>query len=55
MAESEEELKSFLLKVKEEEEEAGLELSIHGGSTNECSRCGEQCGDSLKTGNGTAV
>ena len=55
MAESEEELKSFLLKVKEEDEEAGLKLNIHGGNTNECSRCGEQCGDSLKTGNRTAV
>ena len=28
MAESEEELKSFLMKVKEESEEAGLKLSI---------------------------
>ena len=28
MAESEEELKSFLMKVKEESEKAGLELSI---------------------------
>ena len=29
MAESEEELKSFLMKVKEESENAGLKLSIH--------------------------
>ena len=29
MAESEEELKSFLMKVKEESEKAGLKLSIH--------------------------
>ena len=29
MAESEEELKSFLKKVKEESEKAGLKLSIH--------------------------
>ena len=29
MAESEEELKSFLMKVKEESEKAGLKLNIH--------------------------
>ena len=29
MAESEEKLKSFLMKVKEESEKAGLKLSIH--------------------------
>ena len=29
VAESEEELKSFLMKVKEESEEAGLKLNIH--------------------------
>ena len=29
MAESEEELKSLLMKVKEESEEAGLKLNIH--------------------------
>ena len=29
MAESEEELKNFLMKVKEENEKVGLELSIH--------------------------
>ena len=29
MAESKEELKSFLMKVKEESEEAGLKLNIH--------------------------
>ena len=29
MAESEEELKSFLMKVKEENEKAGLKLNIH--------------------------
>ena len=29
MAESEEELKSLLMKVKEESEEAGLQLNIH--------------------------
>ena len=30
MAESEEELKSLLMKVKEESEKAGLKLNIHG-------------------------
>ena len=34
MAESKEELKSLLLKVKEEDEEAGLKLNIHGGNAN---------------------
>ena len=29
MAESEEELKSFLMKLKEESEEIGLKLNIH--------------------------
>ena len=29
MAESEEELKSFLMKIKEESEKAGLKLNIH--------------------------
>ena len=29
MAESEEELKSFLMKMKEESEKAGLKLNIH--------------------------
>ena len=29
MAESKQELKSFLMKVKEESEEAGLKLNIH--------------------------
>ena len=32
MAESEEELKSLLMKVKEESEKAGLKLSIQKGS-----------------------
>ena len=34
MAESKEELKRLLLKVKEEDEEAGLKLNIHGGNAN---------------------
>ena len=34
MAESKEELKRLLLKVKEEDEEAGLKLDIHGGNAN---------------------
>ena len=34
MAESKEELKSLLLKVKEEDEEAGLKLNIYGGNAN---------------------
>ena len=32
MAESEEELKSLLMKVKEESEKAGVKLSIHWGT-----------------------
>ena len=34
MAESEEELKSFLMKVKEESERAGLKLNIKKKTTN---------------------
>ena len=38
MAESEEELKSFLMKVKEESEEVGLKLNIQKTEIMACSR-----------------
>ena len=45
MAESKEELKSLLMKVKEESEKVGLKLNIQLWSRLDL---GEQCGDSLK-------
>ena len=45
MAESKEELKSLLIKVKEEREKAGLKLNIQKNQT-----VGERLGNALETG-----